>query len=216
LVLLADFDDTAVQAVAADLPSAVALRVDVTQEDDDEAMVAAAIDAFGGIDVVCANAGAAHPFMNLVDTRTEVFDRMYELNVRSVYFAIKHGAPHMAESSAIVATASISGRRARPGLTAYATAKGAVIVLVKGAATELAPRVRVNAVAPVSSGTAFDRRVFGAEMPADFEAAVIAGIPMGRRAMPADVVGAVLFLASDDASFLTGVCLDVDGGRSIV
>jgi 3-oxoacyl-[acyl-carrier protein] reductase len=214
-VLLADINGEAVERVAAELPNAVARRVDVTQESDNEAMAAAARDAFGGIDVVCANAGAAHEIADLVDLSVEDFDHMFALNVRSVFLAIKHCVPYMPDGGSIVATASIGARRPRPRLTAYNSAKGAVITLVRGVATELAPRIRVNAVCPVSSSTSFDRNVFGADMPADFEAAVVAGIPMGRRAEPRDVAGSVLFLASDDASFLTGVCLDVDGGRSI-
>ncbi|MET0420632.1 MAG: glucose 1-dehydrogenase [Acidimicrobiia bacterium] len=214
-VVVADIDITAAEKVAADLPPAVAVRVDVTQDADNAAMAATAVDAFGGIDVVCANAGGAHRLANLVDLPVEDFDRMFALNVRSVYLAIKHCVPHMGEGSSIVATASIGGRRPRPALTAYNASKGAVITLVRGVATELAPRIRVNAVCPVSSDTGFDQHVFGTDMPAEFEANVVKGIPMGRRAMPDDVAGSVLFLASDDASFLTGVCLDVDGGRSI-
>jgi 3-oxoacyl-[acyl-carrier protein] reductase len=178
-------------------------------------MAAAAVQAWGGIDVVCANAGLPHRMMNLVDLPTEDFDFMFAVNVRSVYFAAKHCVPHIPPGGSIVATASIGGIRPRPGVTAYNASKGAVITLVRGLATELAPAIRVNAVCPVSAATGFDRNAFGMDMPENVERSVVRGIPMGRRATPRDVANSVLFLASDDASFLTGVCLDVDGGRSI-
>jgi len=101
-------------------------------------------------------------------------------------------------------------------LTPYNASKAAAITLTKGLAAELAPDIRVNCVTPVSSPTGFDKVATGLDvLPEKVDARVIAGIPMGRRALPEDVAAAVLFLASDDAEFLTGVALDVDGGRSI-
>jgi 3-oxoacyl-[acyl-carrier protein] reductase len=146
----------------------------------------------------------------------ETFDRMFALNVRSVYLAAKCCVPHMPSGGSIVVTSSIGGIRPRPGVTAYNAAKGAAVTLTRGLATELAPDIRVNAVLPVSAATGFDKQAIGLDvMPENLEKAVIKGIPMGRRATPEDVANAVLFLASDASSFLTGVCLDVDGGRSI-
>jgi 3-oxoacyl-[acyl-carrier protein] reductase len=214
-VLVADIDRSGAEKVAADLPSAVPFEIDVTNEEQTAAMADAAVQAWGGIDVVCANVGLPHRAKNLVDLPTDVFDHMFAVNVRSVYFAAKYCVPHMGPGSSIVATASIGGVRPRPGLTAYNASKGAVITLVRGLAAELAPAIRVNAVAPVSAATGFDKNALGADMPENLERAVVKGIPMGRRATAQDVANAVLFLASDDASFLTGVCLDVDGGRSI-
>jgi len=215
-VVVADLDGEAAKRVAEDLPSAISCRVDVTDEGDNAAMAAAAVEAWGGIDVVCANAGGPHRGSNLIDLPTDEFDRMFALNVRSVYFAAKHCVPHMATGGSLVATASIGGKRPRPGMTAYNAAKGAVITLVRGLATELAPDIRVNAVAPVSAATGFDKAAIGMDtMPENLEKAIVRGIPMGRRAEPRDVANAILFLASDEASFLTGVCIDVDGGRSI-
>ena len=215
-VVVADIDGEAAQRVAGKLPTAIACRVDVTKDDDNKAMAAAAVSAWGGIDIVCANAGGPHRSANLIDLPTDEFDRMFALNVRSVYLAAKYCIPHMGPGSSIVATASIGGIRPRPGLTAYNAAKGAVITLVRGLATEVAPNVRVNAVLPVSAPTGFDKAALGTDsMPEKLEKAVVRGIPMGRRADPVDVANSVMFLASDEASFLTGVCLDVDGGRSI-
>jgi 3-oxoacyl-[acyl-carrier protein] reductase len=140
---------------------------------------------------------------------------MFAVNVRSVYFAAKYCVPQMGQGGSMIATASIGGIRPRPGMTAYNASKGAVITLVRGLATELAPAIRVNAVLPVSAATGFDKNAIGSDMPESLERAIVRGIPMGRRATPEDVANAVLFLASDEASFLTGVCLDIDGGRSI-
>lgn len=122
----------------------------------------------------------------------------------------------MKPGSVIVSTASIGAIRPRPGLTAYNASKGAVVTLIRGLAVELAPEIRVNCVNPVASPTGFIKNYIGSdELPEQMKKDVIAGIPMGRRADPIDVAQAVLFLASDAAEFLTSVCLDVDGGRSI-
>ena len=215
-VLVADLDEAGAKDVAAGLPGALAFGIDVADEERTRALAEAAVSAWGGIDVVCPNAGIPHRTGPLVDLSTEDFDRMFAINVRSVFFAAKYCVPHMGPGSAIVSTASIGGRRPRPGLTAYNASKGAVITLTRGLAGELAPDVRVNCVNPVSSPTGFDKNAVGVDdLPEPIEQAVVAGIPMGRRALPRDVASAVLFLASPEAEFLTGVCLDVDGGRSI-
>ncbi len=215
-VLVADLDGEGAKRVAADLPGAIAVRTDVASSEDNATMAATAVEAFGRIDVVAANAGVPHRFTNLIDLAVEEWDRMFAVNTRSVFLAAKYCVGHMPRGSSIVSTSSIGARRPRPGLTAYNAAKGAVLTLTRGLAAELAPAIRVNAVCPVSAATGFDMNAVGVEsLPEEIEASVVAGIPMGRRATPTDVAGAVLFLASDDASFLTGVCLDVDGGRSI-
>ena len=215
-VLVADIDVDAATKLADELPGALPFEADVTDEGQTTAMVAAAVDAWGGIDVLCANAGLPHRVKSMLKLSTEEFDFMWSVNVRSIWWATKAAVPHMPEGSSVVATASIGGRRPRPGGLAYNTSKAAAITLVKGMALELAPNIRVNCVTPVSAPTGFDMNAVGvAELPEEINQAVIAGIPMGRRAVPNDVAGAVAFLASDDAAFLTGVALDVDGGRSI-
>ena len=147
---------------------------------------------------------------------TDEFDLMWAVNVRSIYFAVKAFTPHMPEGGALVSTASIGGKRPRKGFTPYNASKAAAITLTKGLAEELAPKIRVNCVAPVAANTRFGIRASGNEiMPEAVEQAVVDGIPMGRLATPADVAKAVAFLASEDAAFITGVCLEVDGGRSI-
>ncbi|MEM7324141.1 MAG: SDR family oxidoreductase [Actinomycetota bacterium] len=215
-VMVTDIDGDAAQSLADELDGALAFQLDVTDEGRTEAMVHAAVDAWGGIDVVVCNAGLPHRAAPLIELQTEEFDRMWDVNVRSIFFAAKYCVPHMPPGSSIVSTASIGGRRPRANLTPYNASKGAVITLTKGLAAELAPDIRVNCVNPVSSATGFDKNAMGVDvLPESVEAAVVRGIPMGRRAIPEDVAAAILFLASDDAAFLTGVGLDVDGGRAI-
>jgi 3-oxoacyl-[acyl-carrier protein] reductase len=214
-VLVADIDLVGAEKLAAELPRALPFQVDVSDEEDNAAMAAAAVEAWGGIDVVCANAGLPHPPAKLIDLPASVFDRIFAVNVRGLYLAAKYCVPHMSEGSSIVATGSIGSIRPRSGLIAYYSSKGAVNTLVRGLAVELAPAIRVNAVLPVSAATGFDAKMFGSDMPERREEAVIKGIPMGRRATPEDVAQAVLFLTSHSASFITGVCLNIDGGRSI-
>lgn len=215
-VMASDIDPDAAAAVAGGLDGALSHRLDVTDEAEHEAVANAMVEAWGGIDVVVCNAGLPHRAMPMIEMETADFDFMWTVNVRSIYFAAKYCVPHMPAGSSIVSVASIGGRRPRANLTAYNATKGAVITLTKGLASELAPNIRVNCVNPVSSATGFDKNAMGIDvLPEKLEARVVSGIPMGRRAIPDDVAGAVTFLASDDAAFLTGVGLDVDGGRSI-
>ena len=215
-VLCADLDLEGAERVASRLDGAVAMRTDVAEEADNEAMVQKAVDAFGKIDVLCCNAGIPHKGSYMVRMPVEDFDRMWAVNVRSIFLAAKAAFPHMPEGSSIISTASIGGKRPRPGLAPYNASKAAVINLTQGMAVEMAPKVRVNCVCPVSAATNFDFQTMGQkDLPEEMEARVIAGIPMGRRATPTDVADAYAFLASDEAQFLTGVSLDIDGGRSI-
>lgn len=215
-VVVADLNLEGAKAVADSLPTAIAVQVDVADEGANKAMAEAAVDAFGKIDVVCCNAGIPHRANLMVNMEVDEFDRMWDVNVRSIFLAAKYCTPHMPPGSSIVNTASIGGKRPRPGLTPYNASKAAVNTLTKGMAAEMAPDIRVNAVCPVSAPTGFDLNATGVEQLSEEQnSAVIAGIPMGRRAIPEDVANSIFFLASEEADFLTGVCLDVDGGRSI-
>ena len=215
-VMVTDINVTAAQAVADELDGALAFGLDVTSEDAHKELADVVVEAWGGIDIVACNAGLPHRGGYMVNLTTEQFDFMWTINVRPIFFASKYFVPHMAAGGAIVSTASIGGRRPRKGLTPYNASKAAVITLTKGLAVELAPDIRVNCVAPVSSPTGFDMSAMGIEkLSENREKMVVDGIPMGRRATPEDVANSVMFLASEEAGFLTGVCLDVDGGRSI-
>ena len=215
-VVVADLDEAGAKAVSGELPGSIPFTIDVADEAQNEAMVQAAVDAFGKIDVMCCNAGIPHRGSYMTRMAVEDFDRMWAVNVRSIFLATRACVPHMPDGSSIISTASIGGKRPRPGLTPYNASKGAVITLTKGMATELAPKIRANCVCPVSAPTNFDLQSMGTQnLSEEMEQRVVEGIPMGRRATPEDVADAYAFLASDEAKFLTGVALDVDGGRSI-
>ena len=215
-VLCADINLEGASQIAAGLPDAIPFEIDVADEAQNNAMIQAAVDAFGHIDVLGLNAGVPHRGSYMVKMAVEDFDRMWAINVRSIFLAVRAAAPHMPEGSSIISTASIGGKRPRPGLAPYNASKAAVINLTQGMAVEMAPKIRVNCVCPVSAATNFDMQSMGVkDLPEDVEKTVIDGIPMGRRATPEDVADAYAFLASDEASFLTGVSLDIDGGRSI-
>jgi 3-oxoacyl-[acyl-carrier protein] reductase len=215
-VMVTDIDGEGAASVAKELDGAESFRLDVTEEAPHAELARLMVDTWGGIDVVAANAGFTHRMGSTMDIPTEEFDLMWTVNTRSVYFAAKHFTPHMPAGSSIISTASIGGKRPRPGLTPYNTSKAATIVLTRGLAEEFAPDIRVNCVAPVASETRFFDRATGHDkIPDDLKDGIVEGIPMGRMSEPTDIANAVMFLASDEASFLTGVCLDVDGGRSI-
>ena len=215
-VMVTDIDGEGADTVAKSLDGAESFPLDVIEEAPHAALARLMADTWGGIDIVAANAGFAHRMGSTMDIPTEEFDLMWAVNTRSVYFAAKYFTPHMPPGSSIVSTASIGGKRPRPGLTPYNTSKAATIMLTRGLAEEFAPDIRINCVAPVASETRFFERATGLDkMTNEMRAGVVEGIPMGRMSDPADVANAVMYLASDEACFLTGVCLDVDGGRSI-
>ena len=215
-VVCADMDGPGAEAVASRLQWAIPFEIDVADEAQNEAMIAATVEAYGKIDVLCCNAGIPHKGSYMIRMPVEDFDRMWAVNVRSIFLAARAAVPHMPPGSSIISTASIGGKRPRPGLVPYNASKAAVINLTQGMAVEMAPNIRVNCVCPVSAATNFDLRSIGQQhLSEEMEKKVIDGIPMGRRATPEDVADAYAFLASDEAKFLTGVSLDIDGGRSI-
>ncbi|MFF7476934.1 glucose 1-dehydrogenase [Streptomyces sp. NPDC008092] len=218
-VMVSDIDTERAREVARALPSATAVTTDVTDPDAVRELVESTMDATGRLDVLVNNAGLPHLSRKLIDLPVDVVDAQLTMNVRSVFLGCKYAVPAMLGSAGggvIVNVASIAGRRPRPGLVIYNATKAAVINLTRGLAGELAPDIRVNAVNPVVSETGFIKNSLGVDtLPDKARAHVVAGIPMGRPALPQDVANAVLYLASEPASFLTGVCLDVDGGRSI-
>lgn len=215
-VVCADINLAGARSVADALPDAMAFEIDVTEAEQNDAMIDAAVKAYGKIDVLCCNAGAPHKGSYMVKMPLEDFDHMWAVNVRSIFLAVRAAARHMPEGSSIISTASIGGKRPRPGLAPYNASKAAVINLTQSMAVEMAPKIRVNCVCPVSAATNFDFQTIGQkDLPAEMEEKVVAGIPLGRRAIPEDVADTYAFLASSEAQFLTGVALDVDGGRSI-
>jgi 3-oxoacyl-[acyl-carrier protein] reductase len=194
-------------------------RTDVSRAADVKAMIDTAVSAFGGLDVLVNNAGFSHRMMPLWELPDEEYERVFATNVRGVFLGCKYAVPLMKErgGGVIVNTASIGAVAPRPGVTAYNATKGAVVTMTRGLAIEVAPfNIRVNAVNPVAAETGFVKTAVGVEkFPDAVRKQVVSTIPLGRLTEPRDVAAAVLFLASPEAEFLTGVCLPVDGGRSI-
>ncbi|NQU61151.1 MAG: glucose 1-dehydrogenase [Rhodospirillales bacterium] len=216
-VLVADIDGSAAKRVAEDIDGAEPFKVDVSDGGQVKAMMAAAKDAFGGLNILVNNAGIAQKRGPMLDVREEDFDRIYAVNVKSIYWGALHGVPLLRESpgGVIINIASTAAISPRPGLTWYNGSKGAAVTLTKSMAAELAPEgIRVNAVNPVIGETGLTAEFMGGDTP-EIREKFIATIPLGRMSTPLDVANAVLYLASDEAEMLTGVCLEVDGGRCI-
>ena len=227
-VALVDLDEGALQEVARSIGEdrASYTAADVTQPDQTQAFVNAAVERWGGIDVFLANAGIEGALSPIVDYPIDVFDRVMAVNVRGVWLGIKYVAPVMRErgGGSIVITSSTAGIGAGPDMSAYTTSKHAVIGLMRTAAMEGAPLgIRVNTVNPAPIETRMmrsieEQRVAVLDDP-NFTVeqtyrATSARIPLGRYGHPEEVARLMLFLGSDDSSFCTGGVYMVDGGRS--
>jgi 3-oxoacyl-[acyl-carrier protein] reductase len=217
-VVVADINGQGARDVAQGIgASAVHVAVDVSKRAEVDAMVGAAVKAFGGLDIMVNNAGTTHRNQPMLDVSEEQFDRIFAVNVKSVYLAALACVPAMEKrgGGVIINTASTAGVRPRPGLTWYNASKGAVITMTKSMAAELAPKkIRVCAINPVAGETALLADFMGADTP-EMRAKFIATIPLGRLSLPADIANAALFLASPESSMITGVALEVDGGRCV-
>jgi 3-oxoacyl-[acyl-carrier protein] reductase len=214
-----DVDVAGAEAVAAGLGGAArAFACDVADGAAVRAAVEAAHAAFGRLDVVVNNAGVSHRNRPLLEVEEAEFDRVFAVNVKSIYHMTRATLPLMrAQGAGVVVNIGSTGAiRPRPGLTWYNGSKGAVSVLSKSMAVELAPdHVRVNCLAPVIGETALLETFMGvADTPAN-RAKFTATIPLGRLSTPADVAEAAVWLASERAGFVTGVVLEVDGGRCV-
>lgn len=218
-VVVADLDAEGAERAADELgDAAVGCGVDVTDADQVAAAVALAESRFGHLDTLACNAGLTGFPVRALDADPEEFARIFDVNVRGVWLCVRAAVPALrrAGGGAIAITGSVMGERARPGFGAYASSKAAVNHLAKVLALELAEDgVRVNCLAPVATDTPMLPTFLGEADPEAARAAFVAGIPLGRLAVPRDVADAAVFLVSDAASFLTGVVLPVDGGRAI-
>jgi 3-oxoacyl-[acyl-carrier protein] reductase len=206
-----------VEAIERQGGRALACIGDVSKDADVARLVATAIDAFGKLDVVVNNAGTTHRNQPMLDVPEEAFDRIYQVNVKSLYLTAKHAVPHFRsrKAGAFVTIASTAGVRPRPGLTWYNGSKGAAIVTSRSMAAELAAdNIRVNVINPVAGETGLLADFMGEDTPGK-RAQFVATIPLGRLSQPSDVATAAVFFASDEAAFITGACLEVDGGRCI-
>ena len=215
-----DLNEDGAQAVASQIgPAGLPLGCDVTDGAQVARAVAQAERAFGGLDIVVNNAGWTHRNQPMLDVTEDEFDRVYAVNVKSIYLMARAVVPLMRRQGtggAILTVGSTAGIRPRPGLTWYNGSKAAANLLAKSMAVELAAdRIRVCAIAPVIGETAMLEAFMGAPDTPENRAKFVATIPMGRLSQPRDVARAALFLASDEAEFLTGVVLEVDGGRCV-
>jgi 3-oxoacyl-[acyl-carrier protein] reductase len=217
-VMIADINGDAAKMLAAELgPQAVAQQVDVSKDESVNSMAAAALMGFGRLDILVNNAGVTHNPAALDDISEADFDRVVAVNIKSVYLTARHLVPHMKanRSGAILNVASTAAVSPRPRLSWYNASKGWMVTATKSMAIELAPLgVRVNAINPVAGETPLLRTFMGEDTP-EMRAKFLASIPIGRFSTPEDMGNAACFLCSDEASMITGVALEVDGGRVI-
>ena len=209
--------DKAKEAAQAIGRRAFAVTCDVGKGKSVEKAVARVIAKVGRLDIVVNNAGTTHLNMPMTEVPEDVFDRVFAVNVKSIYLMAKATVPHFREhgGGVILNVGSTAGVRPRPGLTWYNGSKGAVNLLSKSMAVELAPdRIRVNAIAPVAGETPLLATFMGEDTP-EKRAQFRASIPWGRLSTPQDMANAALYLCSDDAEMVTGTVLAVDGGRCI-
>jgi 3-oxoacyl-[acyl-carrier protein] reductase len=218
MVALLDLKREAAEAAARGIgEGAFALAGDVSVAADVDRAVSETLSAFGGLDILVNNAGVSHRNRPMLEVEEEEFDRVFAVNVKSIYHFARAVVPHFRQSGGgvILNIGSTAGIRPRPGLAWYNASKGAVNLLSKSMAVELAPdRIRVNAIAPVAGETPLLATFMGEDTP-EKRAQFKATIPWGRLSTPQDIANAALFLCSDEAEMVTGAVLTVDGGRCI-
>ncbi len=217
-VVVADINIDAAQAMADELgTAAIACGVDVSKAADVQNLSKQAMDAFGRIDILVNNAGVTHTPQPMEDVSEELFDRVFAVNAKSVYLSAKYIIPIMkAQGQGVVLNvASTAGVSPRPNLSWYNASKGWMITATRSMAVELAPLgIRVNAINPVAGETPLLKSFMGEDTP-EIRAKFLSTIPLGRFSTPDDMGHAACYLCSDEASMVTGVCMEVDGGRCI-
>jgi 3-oxoacyl-[acyl-carrier protein] reductase len=196
---------------------AIFVRADVARAADVGAMVQATCDRFGRVDIMVNNAGYTHRNQSMLGVEEEAFDRIFAVNVKAIFLSARAVVPVFRRQGGgvILNTASTAGLRPRPGLTVYNASKGAAITMTKSMAVEFAPdRIRVNCLCPVAGETAMLADFMGGDTPEN-RARFKASVPLGRLSLPEDIANAALYLCSDEAGFITGTALEVDGGRCV-
>ncbi|KRR08957.1 3-ketoacyl-ACP reductase [Bradyrhizobium jicamae] len=217
-VVIADRDEAATERVAGALPGrTIAAVADISNESGFAAVVQTAHREFGGLDILVNNAGVGHTPQPLETVTDEMFDRIANVNIKSIYYGAKAVVPHFKQRKygIVLNVASTGGVSPRPNLTWYNASKGWVITATRAMAVELAPfGIRVNAINPVAGETPLLKTFMGQDTP-EIRAKFLSTIPIGRFSTPEDMGNAAAFLCSDEASMITGVAMEVDGGRCI-
>ena len=218
MLVVADINEEAAKMVAGEIgDSAIAVVADVSKNSDVEAMIQQTVAQWRRLDILVNNAGTTHRNKPMTEVTEEEFDRIFAVNVKSVFLTARHGVPLMKEQGhgIILNVASTAGLRPRPGLAWYNTSKGSMITATKAMAIELASyKIRVNAINPVAGETGMLHLFMGEDTPEN-RAQFVSSIPWGRLSQPQDMANAALFLCSDEADMVTGTCMEVDGGRCI-
>jgi 3-oxoacyl-[acyl-carrier protein] reductase len=218
-VVIADINPESVRRVAVELgANAIAVTCDVSNGAQVQALVDACVSRFGTPDIVVNNAGITHTNGSLLAVDEATFDRIFAVNVKSIYHMAQAVVPLMRQQGhgVILNVGSTAALRPRPGLVWYNATKAAVNNISKSMALELAPdKIRVSAICPVMGETGLMAQFMGVPDTPENRAKFLATIPLGRFSTPRDVAAAAVFLASDAAEFLTGVELPVDGGRIV-
>ena len=220
-VIVADLNfELAEQLVSRfDKESILALKVDVSKKEEVTKMVNLAVEHFGKLDILVQNAAVGMKPMPLVETSEELFDKIFSTNVKSIFLGAKYSIPvfkKQGNGGVILNIVSTAAIRPRPGLVIYNSSKGALIPMTKALALETAEfNIRVNGLCPVAGETPMLKDFLGDENPNENHQKFISTIPLGRLAEPEDIANASLFLCSEESKFITGVMLEVDGGRTI-
>lgn len=217
-VVIVDIMEDAAKTAAATIgEGSIGIAADVAKAADVTAAVQKAVETFGKLDIVINNAGISHRNRPMLEVDEAEFDRVFAVNVKSIYLFAQAAVPQMRKQGGgvFINVGSTAGLRPRPGLTWYNGTKGAVHTITKSMAVELAPeQIRVCALAPVAGETPLLATFMGEDTPQKREQ-FVNSIPLGRLSKPEDIANAALYLASDEASMITGVVLEVDGGRCI-
>ncbi len=222
-VIVNDINPAAGERVAAAIQTqggkASFIAADVTRDADMRALVAATVQLHGRLDVMVNNAGWTHRNRPALEVSEAEFDRCFAVNVKSLYLATIHATPvfRAQGGGSFITIASTAGLRPRPGLTWYNASKGAAITLSKSLAAELGPdNIRVNCINPVfNPDTGLSAEFAGGPLDEARRAKFLSTIPLGRFSTALDVANAALYLASDEAAFISGVCIEVDGARCV-
>ena len=218
-VALADINEAGARKVAAECgDDAIAVKCDVSKRADIDALVKRTLDRFGGVDIVVNNAGWTHKNGPLLDVDEATFEKVYAINVKSIFHMTHAVVPLLRKQKrgVILNIGSTAGMRPRPGLTWYNSSKGAVNLMSKSLAVELGPdNIRVNVICPVMGETALLESFMGMPDTPENRKKFVATIPLGRLSKPIDIARAAVYLASDEAEFISGVEFPVDGARTV-